>query len=131
MQPLYIDSKCHIKKLKSSRTCLVGYSGFFSREQFFIAWGVDTHTHTRIHPHRSDFKKPGARRPGLITLSVEELGTLLTEVESVINARPLTYVYDDTEGYSYPLCPSHLLCRRSCKHTGGLNKEGEQNTTTL
>ena len=30
----------------------------------------------------------------------------------MINARPLTYVYDDTEGYSYPLCPSHLLCGR-------------------
>ena len=25
-----IDSKCHIKKLKSSRTCLIGYSGFIS-----------------------------------------------------------------------------------------------------
>ena len=24
----YIDSKCHIKKLKSIRTCLIGYSGF-------------------------------------------------------------------------------------------------------
>ena len=24
---------------------LIGYSDFISREQFFIAWGADTHTH--------------------------------------------------------------------------------------
>ena len=54
---------------------------------------------------------------GRMTLSVKALGTLLTEVESVINARPLTYVYDDTEGYSYPLCPSHLLCGRRISTT--------------
>ena len=34
----HIDSKCHIKKLKSSRTCLIGYSGFISHEQYLIAW---------------------------------------------------------------------------------------------
>ena len=27
-----IDSKCHTKKLKSSSTCLIGYSGFILRE---------------------------------------------------------------------------------------------------
>ena len=27
-----IDSKCLIRKLKSSRTCLIGYLGFISRE---------------------------------------------------------------------------------------------------
>ena len=25
-----IDRQCHIKKLKSSRTCMIGYSGFIS-----------------------------------------------------------------------------------------------------
>ena len=47
-----IDSKWHIKKLKSNRTCLIGYSGFISHEWFLIAWGTDTytraHTQTRI-----------------------------------------------------------------------------------
>ena len=43
-----MDSKYHIKRLKSSRTCLLGYSGFIACEQFFIAWGVDTHTHAYI-----------------------------------------------------------------------------------
>ena len=47
-----IDRKCRTKKLKSSGTCLIGYSGFISREWFLIAWGVDTHTHAHEHtPH--------------------------------------------------------------------------------
>ena len=41
-------------------------------------------------------------------LSFERLRTLLIEVESVINARPLTYVQDDSEGVNYALTPSHL-----------------------
>ena len=43
-----------------------------------MASGADTHTH--IHPHRSDFKKPGARRlgrcaPGLKTAHANQVGT--------------------------------------------------------
>ena len=47
-----INSKCLVKKLKSSRTCLIGYLGFISREWFLIALGVDTKTdrHT-THTH--------------------------------------------------------------------------------
>ena len=33
----------------------------------------------------------------------------LTKVESIINARPITYVYDDEESVSYALTPSHLI----------------------
>ena len=43
----------HGKKLKSSRTCLIGYSGFISREWFLIAHG-DGHTDTH-----TNFKEPG------------------------------------------------------------------------
>ena len=46
---------------------------------------------------------------GRTTLSYDELNTSLTEVEGVINARPLTYVYDDRESISYPLTPSDLI----------------------
>jgi len=46
---------------------------------------------------------------GRATLQVDELNTLLIEVEAIVNSRPLTFVYDDTEGVSYPLTPSHLI----------------------
>ena len=65
----YIDSKFDIKKQKISKTCLIGYLAFISREWFLIAYGVDTHTHTHVHmhtyrhPHENNFKKPGVRRP--------------------------------------------------------------------
>ena len=42
------------------------------------------------------------------SLNYDELNTLLTEVEGLINARPLTYVYDDEESVSHPLSPSDL-----------------------
>ena len=50
---------------------------------------------------------------GRSTLRTEELHTLLVEIESVINCRPLTFVYDDQEGVSFALTPSHLIygCR--------------------
>ena len=46
---------------------------------------------------------------GRTSLIYEELTTLLVEVESIINARPITYVYDDVDGVSYPLTPSQLI----------------------
>lgn len=42
-------------------------------------------------------------------LNYDELATSLTEVESVINSRPLTHVEDDQDGVSYTLSPSHLI----------------------
>ena len=57
---------------------------------------------------------------GRAALNHEELATLLVEVESIINARPITYVYDDIEGVSYPLSPAQLLYGRSttCSQNG-------------
>ena len=48
---------------------------------------------------------------GRSSLTFDELSTLLTEVEGVVNARPLTF-YDDKEGISYLLCPSHFIYER-------------------
>ena len=49
---------------------------------------------------------------GRTNLSFEELQTLIVEVEAVIDARPLTYVHDDSEGIDYALTPSHLIYGR-------------------
>lgn len=50
---------------------------------------------------------------GQTSLTYDELHTLLVEIEGIINCRPLTYVYDDQEGVSYPLTPAHLIYGRS------------------
>ena len=49
---------------------------------------------------------------GRSTLNFEELCTLLVEVEATLNNRPLTYVYDDENGISYPLTPASLIYGR-------------------
>ena len=46
-------------------------------------------------------KSPIKKVIGWSTLSYDEMCTLLTEVEAVINARPLNYVYDDEKSVSY------------------------------
>ena len=49
---------------------------------------------------------------GRTTVMFDELATLVTEIESVINSRPLTHVQDDLDGISYTLSPSHLIYGR-------------------
>ena len=46
---------------------------------------------------------------GRSCFSFEELNTLLVEVEGIVNARPLTYLYDDLDGINFALTPSHLI----------------------
>ena len=47
---------------------------------------------------------------GTANLSYDELHTVITEIESVMNSRPLTYLYP--EEIEESLTPSHLLCGR-------------------
>lgn len=54
---------------------------------------------------------------GGTTLTYDELNTLLVEIKSVINSRPLTYVEDDQDGVSYTLSPSHLINGRWVTNT--------------
>jgi len=46
---------------------------------------------------------------GRLTLTIDEMSTILVEVEATFNNRPLTYMNDDLEGVSYALTPAHLL----------------------
>ena len=43
---------------------------------------------------------------GRAPLGIDELSTVIVEIESIINSRPLAYVFDDSEGISFPLTPS-------------------------
>lgn len=55
--------------------------------------------------HKSPLKKV----TGWSTLSYNKMSTLLTEVQGVINIRPLTYVYKDKESVSHPLTLFNLI----------------------
>lgn len=46
---------------------------------------------------------------GKSTLTYDELATILTEIESTLNNRPLTYLYGDDEGTSYAVTPADLI----------------------
>ena len=57
-------------------------------------------------------KRPLKKVLGRSTLNFDELNTILVEIESVINSRPITYVYDDEDSNSYPLTPADLIYGR-------------------
>ena len=46
---------------------------------------------------------------GHASLCFQELSTLLTGVEAVVNARPITCLHDESESISYPLTPFQLI----------------------
>jgi len=50
----------------------------------------------------------------LAKLALDEIRTLLIEIEGTLNNRPITYVYDDV--HIQPLTPSHLLHGRRLDH---------------
>ena len=51
-------------------------------------------------------------KKGLRTFAIK-LRTLLPEIESILNARPLIYVFDDQEEISYPLTQAQLIYGRN------------------
>ena len=54
---------------------------------------------------------------GRSNLNYDELFTILTEVEFIVNNRPITYVYDDVEAISYSLSPYQLVYGRRLANT--------------
>ena len=53
---------------------------------------------------------------GKAKLALDEIRTLLIEIEGTLNNRPITYIYDDV--HIQPLTPSHLLHGRRSDHIG-------------
>ena len=51
---------------------------------------------------------------GNALLHLDELRTVLIEVEGTLNSHPLTYVYDEVG--VHPLTLSHLVCGRKLTH---------------
>ena len=94
-----IDRKCPIKKLKSSRTCLIGYSGFIHMNSL----GADTHTCTyRLHGQKQ-FQETSIRWPSAETRHMVAFGWhtpgLKTTIATCIRTkqqciRTYTYVCD-------------------------------------
>ena len=66
-------------------------------------------------------KKPLKKILGQSTFSSDELQTILVQIEAVITAKSLTYVYDDEESISYPLTPSDLMYRRRITATPNMS----------
>ena len=57
-------------------------------------------------------KRPLKKIIGRTSLTYDHLQTIVVEIEGLLNARPLTYIYDDVESISFPLTPSHLIYGR-------------------
>ena len=57
-------------------------------------------------------KRPLRKVVGRAYLTYDQLQTLIVEIEGIVNARPITYVHDDTESISFSLTPSHLIYGR-------------------
>ena len=69
---------------------------------------------------------------GTGSVTFGELRTLLIEIETTINNRPLTFIYDDEEGLSYALTPSHLIYgRQISSHLNHRHYEIVSTITTL
>ena len=54
---------------------------------------------------------------GRESLSFDEMRTVLIEIEATLNNRPVTYLYHDEQGISYPLSPASLIYGRTIATT--------------
>ena len=63
------------------------------------------------------------------TVDYEELVTIVTEIEGIINCRPLTYIYNDNT--EEVVTPSHLIYGRQLLSKPSNNKSGNFNLENL
>ena len=66
---------------------------------------------------------------GSARLTYEELVTVLTEIEGVLNSRPLTYVYDHE--LEELLTPSHLMLGRRLLSNDPVTQRDEQSRSSF
>ena len=80
-------------------------------------------TKLRRRGENRETRKPVIKEDDLTIRLQTESHLILTriEVESIVNARFLTYVCDDTDGISFVLAPSHLI--------NGLRLQGTSNAS--
>ena len=71
-------------------------------------------------------KLPLRKVLGNAKINTEEFNTILISIESILNNRPITYIYNTPEEFS-PLCPSHFLVgsRLDCLPEIYLNQDGK------
>ena len=62
-------------------------------------------------------------------VGIEDLYTIVAEVESRVNNRPLTYVSDDIDELE-ALTPSHLICGRHLKSVPSVTHTLDQDDTS-
>jgi len=89
--------------------------------EYFMTKGVQWRFIPELSPFQGGFWERMVRSTkrcltkiiGRALLSYDELATIITEIEGVINSRPITYIVDDSDGISYPLTPSQLINGRN------------------
>ena len=82
---------------------------------YVAAEGIKWNFTTALAPWQGDFyerlvgmvKRCFRKATGRKHFTLEQLVTLLTEIEAILNSRPLTYVYEDFES-GFTLTPSHF-----------------------
>ena len=74
-------------------------------------------------------KEPLSKVLGKALLSYQELATVLTRIEAVINSRPLTTVSDDIRDLT-PITPAHLALGRSLFSLPDVEDEVSANKST-
>ena len=106
--------KVGAKTLKSIATQMIEKP---ESQKFLSDHGINWHFIPEAAPWWGGFyermvglvKRPLKKVIGRACLNVIELSTILTEVEAVLNSRPLTYTYVNTKEEG-PLTPAHFLC---------------------